>query len=150
MMASYRLLLEDTVSDWDVSLARQKLDLPEISRRLGDKFEEADNAALVAGQKRRLFEDNSSRWSNYAYRSRWIRQWYLSKIVPPPQEQTTNELQLDSEALLNDSNMSWVGGISIDQGFWEAMMLDGPGKIPFDPSMLLPDQSMVPPMESTS
>ncbi|OHW98854.1 hypothetical protein CSPAE12_02544 [Colletotrichum incanum] len=150
MMASHRLLLEDTMSDWDVGLARQKLDLPEITRRMGEKFEEADNVALIVGQKRRLFEDNSSRWSNYAYRARWIRQWYLSKVVTPPQEQTANEPQLGSEEILNDSSMSWLGGISLDQGFWEAMMLDGPGKIPFDASMVLPDQSMLPPMQSIS
>ncbi|WQF85940.1 Putative zn(2)Cys(6) fungal-type DNA-binding domain-containing protein [Colletotrichum destructivum] len=157
MMASHRLLLEDTTNDWDVSMARQKLDLPEITRRVGDKFEEADNVALVVGQKRRLFEDNSSRWSNYAHRARWIRQWYLTKAVPPPHESTTtttttNQSQLGSESttFLNEANLSWLGGISMDQGFWEAMMLDGPGQIPFDASMVLPDQSMLPPMPSTS
>ncbi|KAK6223103.1 hypothetical protein QIS74_03948 [Colletotrichum tabaci] len=156
MMASHRLLLEDTANDWDVSMARQKLDLPEITRRVGDKFEEADRVALVVGQKRRLFEDNSSRWSNYAHRARWIRQWYLTKAVPPPHETTTttttNQAQLGSESttFLNEANLSWLGGISMDQGFWEAMMLDGPGQIPFDASMVLPDQSMLPPMPSTS
>ncbi|KAK1985483.1 hypothetical protein LZ30DRAFT_809594 [Colletotrichum cereale] len=148
VMASHRLLLDDTASDWDVVLARQKFDLPELTRRLGDKLEEADNVALIVGQKRRLFEDNSSRWSNYAYRARWLRQWYLSKVTPPAEEQAPNLAQPGSDPMLNEQNMSWLAGISIDQGFWEAMMLDGPGQIPFDAPVLLPDQSIFSPVQS--
>ncbi|EFQ36722.1 uncharacterized protein GLRG_11871 [Colletotrichum graminicola M1.001] len=96
MTTSHRLLLERAASDWDVGLARQKLDMAELTRQLGDKLEEADNVALVVGQKRRVFEDNSSRWSNYAYRARWLRQLYLSRMAPPVEEQTPSLAQLDS------------------------------------------------------
>ncbi|KAK2000476.1 hypothetical protein LX36DRAFT_572244 [Colletotrichum falcatum] len=146
MTASLRLLLEDTASDWDVVLARQKLDLPAQTGRLGDKFEEADNVALIVGQKRRLFEDNSSRWSNYAYRARWMRQWYISKVVRPAEERAPSPAQLGSGSMLNEPSLT---GISMDLVFWEAMMLDGPGQIPFDASIPLPDQSMFPPAQST-
>ncbi|KAK1594147.1 uncharacterized protein LY79DRAFT_549995 [Colletotrichum navitas] len=147
MSTSHRLLLEGAASDWDVGLARQKLDLPELTRRLGDKLEEADNVALVAGQKRRLFEDNSSRWSNYASRARWIRQLYLSRMAPA-EEQAPNLAQLDSGPILNEPNMTWSAGVSMDQGFWDAMMLDGPGQIPFDASVPLTDPSGFPPVQS--
>ncbi|KAI3536760.1 hypothetical protein CSPX01_10657 [Colletotrichum filicis] len=163
MMSSHRLLLEDSASDWDVMLARQKLDLPDIARRLADRFEEADNVALIVGQKRRIFEDESSRWANYAYRARWIRQWYLNKVVgQPPQEQMATEHQQQQEqqqqqqqaqmvphvGMMTDPNMSWLGGVAMDQSFWEIMMLDGPGQIPIDASMLLPDQAMLPAMQT--
>ncbi|KAK1962293.1 hypothetical protein LY78DRAFT_661369 [Colletotrichum sublineola] len=149
MAASHRLLLDDAASDWDVVLARQKLDLPDLSRRLGDKFEEVDNVALIVGQKRRLFDDNSSRWSKYAYRARWIRQWYLSNMVLPAAEPAPSLAQLSSVPTLNEPNVPWMAGVSMDQGFWEAMMLEGPGQIPFDASMPLPDQPMFPPVPST-
>ncbi|KAK2057395.1 hypothetical protein LY76DRAFT_617213 [Colletotrichum caudatum] len=103
MSTSYRLLSEGPI-DWDLTLARQKLDVPDLTGRLADKLEEADNIALIAGQKRRLFEDNSSRWSNYAYRARWIRQWYLSKLVPPAKEQASSLVQLGSDTILNEPN----------------------------------------------
>ncbi|KXH60624.1 hypothetical protein CNYM01_00101 [Colletotrichum nymphaeae SA-01] len=165
MMSSHRLLLEDSANDWDVMLARQKLDLPDIARRLADRFEEADNVALIVGQKRRIFEDESSRWANYAYRARWIRQWYLNKVVgQPPQEQMATEHQQQQEqqqqqqqqaqmvphvGMMADPNMSWLGGVAMDQSFWEIMMLDGPGQIPIDASMLLPDQAMLPAMQTS-
>ncbi|OHE96889.1 hypothetical protein CORC01_07856 [Colletotrichum orchidophilum] len=164
MMASHRLLLEDSASDWDVMLARQKLDLPGIARRLADRFEEADNVALIVGQKRRIFEDESSRWANYAYRARWVRQWYLNKVVgQPPQEQiamTEQQQQqqqqqqapshpqmIAPDGIITDLNMSLFGGMAMDQSFWDIMMLDGPGQMPVDASVLLPDQPMLPAMQ---
>ncbi|WYZ46152.1 hypothetical protein EsH8_IX_000377 [Colletotrichum jinshuiense] len=144
LMASNRLLLEDNVRDWDVTMARQKLDLPEIARCMADRFEEADNVALIVGQKRRLFDDNSSRWGNYAYRAKWMRQWYLSKVAPRPQEPLAEESQPAPEGAVTEQNMSWLGGIAIDQSFWDILMLGGPGQMPLDTSMLIPEQPMLP------
>lgn len=144
MMALNRLLLEDNVRDWDVTMARQKLDLPELTRCMADLFEEADNVALIVGQKRRLFDDNSSRWGNYAYRAKWIRQWYLNKVAPRPQEPLAEQSQPAPEGAVTEQNMSWLGGIAIDQSFWDILMLGGPGQMPFDTSMLMPEQPMLP------
>ncbi|KAF6819448.1 fungal transcriptional regulatory protein [Colletotrichum plurivorum] len=121
MMASNRLLLEDEDDDWDAAAARRKLDHPENARLIADRLEEADNVSIVVGQKRRLFEDNTSRWANYACRARWMRQWYLSKVTPAP----VVEQPAAAADVLAEANMSWAADFAIDHQFWEQLMMDG-------------------------
>ncbi|KAL0933457.1 fungal transcriptional regulatory protein [Colletotrichum truncatum] len=133
ILAATRLLLEDGSHDWDVTLARRKIDHAENLRRVMERFEEADNFALIEGQKRRLFEDNTSRWSNYAYRARWMRQWYISKVAPVPQELPVEQATNIAEGAVSDENMSWPIDLSMEQVFWEQMMLNGMSSFNFDP-----------------
>lgn len=135
MMASNRLLLEDEDDDWDAVAARRKLDHPENARMIADRFEEADGVAIAVGQKRRLFEDNTSRWANYAYRARWMRQWYLSKVSPPPPREPVAEQQQSVGGMVDvlaDANMSWAADFAMDHQFWEQLMMDGLGQMPLD------------------
>ncbi|KAL3291754.1 cercosporin resistance protein [Colletotrichum asianum] len=132
MMAANRLLLEDGSPDWDVVIARQKIPHAENAQRMADRFEEADNVALVVGQKRRLFEDQTSRWANYAYRARWMKNWYLSKVSPPQREPSAEQQPNTAEGSANDPSMSWVDDVTMDKMFWGQMIVDGFGQMPYD------------------
>ncbi|KAJ3959002.1 hypothetical protein N0V92_004378 [Colletotrichum tropicale] len=132
MMAANRLLLEDGSPDWDVTIARQKIPHAENTQRMADRFEEADNVALVVGQKRRLFEDQTSRWANYAYRARWMKNWYLSKVSPPQREPSAEQPPNTAEGSTNDPSMSWVDDVTMDKMFWGQMIVDGFGQMPYD------------------
>ncbi|KAJ0304365.1 hypothetical protein Brms1b_011225 [Colletotrichum noveboracense] len=132
MMAANRLLLEDGSADWDVTIARQKIPHAENAQRMADRFEEADNVALVVGQKRRLFEDQTSRWANYAYRARWMKNWYLSKVSPPQREPSAEQPPNTAEGSTNDPSMSWVDDVTMDKMFWGQMIVDGFGQMPYD------------------
>ncbi|KAK2754617.1 C6 transcription factor [Colletotrichum kahawae] len=132
MMAGNRLLLEDGSPDWDVTIARQKIPHAENAQRMADKFEEADNVALIVGQKRRLFEDQTSRWANYAYRARWMKNWYLSKVSPPQREPSAEQPPNTAEGSTNDPSMSWVDDVTMDKMFWGQMIVDGFGQMPYD------------------
>ncbi|KAF9872396.1 C6 transcription factor [Colletotrichum karsti] len=126
MMSANRLLLEDREPDWDVVVSRQKLDHAENTRRIAEKFEEADNVALIVGQKRRLFEDNTSRWANYAYRARWMRQWYLSKTSPATREPSAEQPSTTTEGMMPDTTIAsnWMDDFSLDKSLWGQMLVD--------------------------
>ncbi|OLN97615.1 hypothetical protein CCHL11_00954, partial [Colletotrichum chlorophyti] len=149
MMTSCRILLEDSASDWDVTLARSKLDYLEISSRILERLEEADNVALIVGQRRRLFEDNSSKWTIYATRGRWLQQWFVSKLGPPPQESTAEQQQTFHGLGSNESTVPWLGEMTLDQSFWDVMMLEGVNLMASNNVTGLSDAAMFPSMPST-
>ncbi|KAJ6444924.1 fungal transcriptional regulatory protein [Purpureocillium lavendulum] len=91
IVTTSRLLLLESTNDWDAGPARRNLDFAAALTRVADQFEQADRWLQGAGRRRRPQEDTANSPCMYAFRLRWVRHWYLSKIsdgeAPNPQQQ---------------------------------------------------------------
>ncbi|KAF4991988.1 hypothetical protein FDECE_13852 [Fusarium decemcellulare] len=117
-----RLMLGDS-SDWDVTLARRRLNFQDILKNLSDQFEAADEEARRLDRRRRVMEDGSSVFLKCSFKTRWIRQWYISKL---PQEQQVEVPQLSQPLIeppsLVDPNPEWAANFQFDDEFWAELM----------------------------
>ncbi|PTB64790.1 hypothetical protein BBK36DRAFT_1170469 [Trichoderma citrinoviride] len=96
IVTSSRLLVMEPSIDWQPAMARRKLDFADLTKRLGDRFEDADTWAKEAGRRRRLLDAGGAQFCRLSFKLRWIRQWYLSR-VPQEQQQQQPEAQLPGD-----------------------------------------------------
>lgn len=120
IVTSSRLVLLESSTDWDPSLARKKLDFADLMQRMSDQFENADRVAKNTGRRRRIMDDDSSVFMKYAFKLRWIRQWYLSK--KPQDEERPVEAQPLNLATPNVDMMSQWAEYQFDDNFWQDLM----------------------------
>lgn len=106
IVTSSRLLLLDASIDWQPTMARRKLDFADITKRLSDRFEEADAWAKEAGRRRRLLDGGGAQFCRFSFKLRWIRQWYLSR-VPQEQQPSMAETQPPSDPLQDPDAVFW-------------------------------------------
>ncbi|KAL6883017.1 hypothetical protein HDV57DRAFT_495200 [Trichoderma longibrachiatum] len=89
IVTTSRLLLLDPSIDWRPSMARKKLDFADVTKRLGDRFEDADAWAGEAGRRRRLLEaPGGAQICRFSFKLRWVRQWYLFRVAQEEQQQS--------------------------------------------------------------
>lgn len=70
-------------------MARKKLDFADVTKRLGDRFEDADAWAGEAGRRRRLLEaPGGAQICRFSFKLRWVRQWYLFRVAQEEQQQS--------------------------------------------------------------
>lgn len=74
IVTSSRLLLLEPSIDWQPAMARKKLDFADITKRLSDRFEDADTWAKEAGRRRRLLDGGGAQFCRLGFKLRWIRQ----------------------------------------------------------------------------
>ncbi|KAM5369724.1 hypothetical protein ACJZ2D_008871 [Fusarium nematophilum] len=118
-----RLILQENGPDWDSAMAQRRLGFPDVLKRLGDQFEDADKAAKELGRRRRVMEDGSSVFLKCSFKVRWIRQWYVSRIPqeqaqPPPPPQTMHP----SAASFTEPIPDWAADFQFDDEFWADLM----------------------------
>lgn len=121
--ATRLLFLSD--SDWNQEAARRSMDLVDITRRLGDRFDHADQVAATAEgwkRKNKCIEDGRPVMGMSREKLRWIGSWYMSKAgggsdeLQPSQADGGSGMDVDAEGT--------VPTIEFDSEWWEAMVGD--------------------------
>ncbi|KAH0491824.1 hypothetical protein TgHK011_003232 [Trichoderma gracile] len=120
IVTTSRLLLVEPSIEWQPAMARKKLDFADMTKRLGDRFEDADTWAKEAGRRRRLLEAGGAQFCRFSFKLRWIRQWYLSRV---PQEQEQEQQQQEEAAAGAEAQLPGAGAgetlQDLDAVFWE-------------------------------
>lgn len=119
------LFLSD--SDWDLQLARKHVDLCAIVARLSELFCEADQyaAANEWRRKHKFVDEGRSTLMMQSDKVRWIRSWYLSRLVPVEEDQHSKTTVTAGGAELPNVDMFEVDVLSpghFDPSFWEALL----------------------------
>ncbi|KAB5555075.1 hypothetical protein GE09DRAFT_1173873 [Coniochaeta sp. 2T2.1] len=119
------LFLND--SDWDLQMARKHVDLCAVVERLGGVYREADQhaAAQEWRKKRKYVDEGRSALAMSRDKMRWIRSWYLSKLVPVEEHQPLTSAKASRGAELPDTDMFEVDVFSpgqFDPSFWDALL----------------------------
>ncbi|KAK7421728.1 hypothetical protein QQZ08_009816 [Neonectria magnoliae] len=123
-----RIMLLDPMPDWEPAMARRRLDMDKVLRRMSDQFEEADRVAQELGRRRRILDDGTSVFLKYSFKARWIRQWFNSKMPPEqqpqPQEQQQQQQQPTLPAALpvTEATPDWAADFHFDENFWQELM----------------------------
>ncbi|KAH7143797.1 hypothetical protein EDB81DRAFT_507255 [Dactylonectria macrodidyma] len=110
-----RIMLLDSAPDWDPALARRHLDVPGLLARMADAYERADGAARGLGRRRRILDDGGSVFLKYSFKLRWVRQWFLSRIV----QQQPPLAEAETEAA---PQPDWAVDFEFDEDFWQELM----------------------------
>lgn len=135
-----RLLFAEASPDWDPLPARRRLDFPELLRRLGGLYEEADAEAAREGRRQRILDDGTSIFLKFSYKARWIRQWVISKLPADEQQRsvmagaavTTSSTVVTGLATTGvqqqvhaegEGMPDWAGDFQFDENFWQELML---------------------------
>lgn len=121
IVTSSRLLLLDSSIDWQPIMARRKLDFADVTKRLSEKFEEADTWAKEAGRRRRLLDGGDAQFCRLSFKLRWIRQWYLSRI-PLEQQSAMSEVQQPTGELLQDTDAVFWQEYEFEDALWPDFM----------------------------
>ncbi|KAH8122114.1 hypothetical protein FP744_10004838 [Trichoderma asperellum] len=121
IVTSSRLLLLDPSIDWQPLMARRKLDFADVTKRLSERFEEADTWAKEAGRRRRLLDGGDAQFCRLSFKLRWIRQWYLSRI-PLEQQPPMSEMQQPAGELLQDSDAVFWQEYEFEDALWPDFM----------------------------
>jgi hypothetical protein len=119
------LFLND--SDWDLQLARKHVDLCSIMERLSELCREADRCAAANEwrRKRKFVDEGRSTMLMGSEKVRWIRSWYMSKLVPVEEHRPQTTTAASGGAELPDVDMFDIDGIytgQLDPSFWEALL----------------------------
>ncbi|KAM0464626.1 hypothetical protein ACHAPV_002459 [Trichoderma viride] len=123
IVTSSRLLLLDPSIDWQPIMARRKLDFADVTKRLSERFEEADTWAKEAGRRRRLLDGGDAQFCRLSFKLRWIRQWYLSRI-PLEQQPSMSEVQQQPAGdLLQDSDAVFWQEYEFEDALWPEFMM---------------------------
>ena len=116
IVTTSRLLLLESTSDLDSTIARKKLDFADFAKRMSVAFEEADRMTIQMGRRRRVLDDGSGVFLKYSFKLKWIRQWYMSRI---PQEQPPLAEAQDVDMPAPDYP---VNDVQFDENFWQELM----------------------------
>jgi len=111
-------------SDWDQAVARRTMDFVAVTRRLSDRFDEADQVAARAEircKKNKCVEDGRSVMGLSRDKLRWINSWYLSKQGVAEQEPQAAEAEL-GPVEGGDPRGSFPL-VELDNEWWGAMLL---------------------------
>ncbi|KAI6767389.1 hypothetical protein HG530_005398 [Fusarium avenaceum] len=114
-----RIVLGESTPDWDVKLARRRLQFQNILQKLSDQFARADEEAQRLNRRRRVMEDGSSVFLKSSFKTRWLRQWYLSKV--PQEEQLQQQTAMEPSSVLQNSP-DWAADFQFDDEFWADLM----------------------------
>jgi hypothetical protein len=126
-----RLLLLGASTDWDPAAARRSFDFAEVVQRMADAYEASDHAAVEVGRRRRILDDGSSALLKYAFKVRWIRQWFLSRLQaeqPLPAEGTVAGVSagaLTGETVAAEDPISGLdawGDYQFDETIWQTIL----------------------------
>lgn len=88
--ATRLVVLQDP--DWNNKLAGESLDFADITQRLSDRCDQADDVAIAEEwrRKRKYVNETLSVMAMHRDKLRWIRSWYLSKTAAPNSAATGN------------------------------------------------------------
>ncbi|KAH6890633.1 hypothetical protein B0T10DRAFT_486368 [Thelonectria olida] len=135
-----RLLFAEASPDWDPSLARRRLDFPELLRRLSELYEEAHATAQRMNRRQRILDDGTSIFLKYSYKARWIRQWVVSKLPADEQQPAVTTAATATAASTATTVVTgaqtevegmpdWAANFQFDENFWQELMLMGDGDL---------------------
>ncbi len=113
-------------ADWDSRMARREFDVADITMRLGDFLGEADQVARSEQwrRKRKCFNNTKSVMEIHREKTRWISNWYASRLLPAEELGSLDVMDLDS-AILSSGNL--------DANFWQSFLDDNMG-VSMDPA----------------
>ncbi|RGP60235.1 cercosporin resistance [Fusarium longipes] len=117
-----RLILSETLSEWDLKPARRYLQFQNILQKLSDQFALADEEAARLNRRRRVMEDGSSVFLKSSFKTRWIRQWYMSKITPEEQREIEQAQVAVEPSTVLQNNPNWAADFQFDEEFWADVM----------------------------
>lgn len=123
VVTATRLLFLDD-SDWDQAVARRAMEFVVVTRRLSDRFDQADHVAVGAetwSRKNKCVEDGRSVMGLSRDKLRWISSWYLSKQGVAEEEPQAADSEL-GPAVAPDPRGSFPL-VELDTEWWGAMLL---------------------------
>lgn len=124
--AIWLLFLHD--SDWDVQMARKSLDFAGLVDRMGIRYEESERVGIAEQliKKRKFWDENLSMSMRYRDKMRWVKSWYLSKVIPTP-EPFMGLGEIDADLF---RQVDFISADSLGPAFWEALMNEDIGVAP--------------------
>ncbi|KAI5459741.1 hypothetical protein BGZ63DRAFT_388562 [Mariannaea sp. PMI_226] len=140
VVTSARLLFLEGSPDWDPSIARRRLDLGDLLKRMSAHYEEAYHTAVNMGRRVRILDDGTTMFLKFSYKTRWIRHWYMGKIpadeqpshperTAPEQPQTDTAPGMTAAAAattepgtVTEPMPDWATDVQFDESFWQEML----------------------------
>lgn len=119
IVTTSRLVLLDSSNDWQSAIARKRLDFADIMARLANKFEEGDKYAEAHDRRQRVLDDGTNVFYKYAFKMRWVRKWYLSRV--PQDQESLRETEAFNTAV-SDGEFNQIEDFLYDDGFWNDLI----------------------------
>jgi hypothetical protein len=111
-------------SDWDLALARKSFNLPDVTQRASDALETADQIGAQEEwkRKRKYMDDTRSVLSAHRDKLRWIRAWYMSRVMMPTDHAEPPPAQSSEVNMMDLFPNNMVSPGTFDASFWQVFM----------------------------